>query len=454
MSQKWNLQDIRPAGNSRNRRKPASQPASGYQSSEAQDSEAAPSRRRARTETASTAGDIVITDGRRKDKRRVITAIVVSGFIIVGASVLSTLMGKTEITINPEHRTPTISADFTASSNPQSDGLLYDVMTLEETAESQVQASGQIDVEENAVGTIEIRKSTPGAERLIPRTRFRTPNGLVYRIPEAVVVPGAIEREGELVPGTIRTTAQADAVGETYNISSGTPFDLPAFEENGNTALFEAFSAVAVSDFTGGFAGSEFQIDGTELETAQQALQLELRDELLGRIDEIRPAGTVAFPGSVAITYTSLPTVEYGEGLVTIREQITMQLPVFRNQDLGTFLAEQSIATYSGGSVRIDNPEALEFTYTTATTSNTNIADLEVLSFSLLGQPTLIWEYDGDALRQDLAGLPRTALGNAIAAYSGIEGATAHMTPFWKRTFPENPDEMKIIEELRDPNIE
>lgn len=443
MSQKWNLQDIRPANQGRPKRKKIKQPRPTTASP-------APEAERQSQESTEHIPSIVIEDGSKKSKKNLIIAVVLFFSIIGGAAFLSGALGKTELTIYPEFRDPNINAEFTAYPQSTDDGLRYEVMTLEETSESQVKASGKINVEEQATGMIEIRKSTAGAERLIAQTRFRTDDGKVYRIQESVVVPGAITNDsGERVPGTIQAKVFADDVGEEYNVSNGTTFDVPGFQESGFTALYQAISAVAVDDFTGGFSGPQFQIDDSELSTARQALQIELRDSLLQKIEPNKPAGMVAFPGSVAVTYTQLPAVEYGSDLVTIREKATLQIPLFPADELGNFLASEAVATYDGGDVRIEDPSRLAFTYKNATTSNSNIANAVSLTFTLAGKPRLIWEYDAEKLAADLAGLPKTAVKNAITAYPGIEGAKAHITPFWKRTFPQNAEDIDVIEELR-----
>ena len=321
-------------------------------------------------------------------------------------------------------------------------------MTLEATSESQVQASGKIDIEEQATGVLEISKSTPGAERLIKNTRFRSPEGLIFRIQESVVVPGAVGGN----PGTIQAEVFADEVGDAYNLPAGTTFDIPGFQEGGFTELYKAISATNPQPTTGGFAGPQFQIDDSELSTARQALQLELRDQLLEQIDSNRPAGTIAFKNAVAITYNQLPSVEYGQDLVTIREQAVLQIPLFRADEFGTFIAKETVATYDGGAVRVEDPTVLIFDYSSATTSNSVIANAESLTFRLTGKPRLIWEYDGDKLRTDLAGLPKTAIDNAITAYPGIEAARISVTPFWRQSFPEDPEEIILIEEVKDPS--
>lgn len=442
MSQKWNLQDIRPAGQPKARRKAIKQNLDTRPTARKQASAPQESPRPAMSEDLPS---ITIEDGNKKSRFGLFASIA-TFVVIVGAAVaLSGMLGKTELTIYPEFREPNVSAEFTAYPTPTDGALTYEIMTLEATSESQVEATGKIDIEEQATGILEISKSTPGAERLIKNTRFRSPEGLVFRIQESVVVPGAVDGN----PGTIQAEVFADEVGDAYNLPAGTQFDVPGFQEGGFTALYEAITATNPQPTTGGFAGPQFQIDDSELSTARQALQIKLRDELLEQIDSKRPSGMIAFKNAVAITYTQLPAVEYGQDLVTIREQAVLQIPLFAADEFGKFIAKETVATYNGGDVRVDDPGQLIFDYSVATTSSNIIANEDSLTFRLTGKPLLIWEYDEEKLAADLAGLPKTAINNAITAYPGIESARVSVTPFWRQTFPEDPAEINIIEELR-----
>jgi hypothetical protein len=444
MSQKWNLQDIRPA--EPRKRRSAPRPENTRPKSHTQESENVPVRSREDTP------DIVIEDGKKNVKSRLVLSVIIFTVIVGGATILSAILGKTELTIYPEFREPNINAEFTAYPDKRSDSLSYEILTLEATSEAQVQASGQVQIQELATGLITVSKTTPGAERLIKNTRFRTPAGLVYRIQESVVVPGAVRNnEGTLTPGTIQAEVFADEVGEDYNLDANTSFDIPGFEEGGFTELYKSISAKNIQPITGGFDGPQFQIDEAELSTARQALQIDLRNNLLTRIENEKPADFVAYPEAVAITYTQLPAVEYGQDLVTIKEQAILQIPLFQTTELGSFLAQETIATYEGGPVRVDDPSALTFTYVNATTSQSVIANEPSLSFNFSGKPLLIWEYDIESLKSDLTGLPKTAINNAVLAYPGINGARVRITPFWQRTFPEKTDDILVIEELKRP---
>lgn len=446
MSQKWNLQDIRPV---EPRKKRPSLPTSRLTDSSAEEEGGTlePNYQR----PVNDAPNIIIQDGTKKGNRSVLYAVGAFIAIVGGAILLSSVFGKTELTIYPENREPTINSDLTAYPDKRADNLSYEILTLEATSERQVKASGQVQVQEQATGMIEIIKTTSGAERLIKNTRFRTPEGLVFRIQESVVVPGAVvDNSGGSVPGTIQAKVFADEVGESYNVAAGTKFDIPGFEESGLTDLYNAIYAQSSSPFTGGFNGPQFQIEDAELQTARQELQLELRNQLLERVANEKPAGFITFSGATSITYNQLPAVEYGGDLVTIKEQAVLQIPLFKATDFGAFLAKEAVATYNGGPVRIKDPSVLTFSYKTATTSSSVLANETALDFNLTGKPLLIWEYDIEKLKKDLAGLPKTAVNNAISAYPGIEGARVSITPFWKRTFPVDSEDIKVTEELRD----
>ena len=148
---------------------------------------------------------------------------------------------------------------------------------------------------------------------------------------ESVVVHGAHkDASGTLVPGTIRAEVFDDAVGQEYNLEANTRFDVPGFKESNLNELYSAIYAVNREAMTGGYKGQKFLINDAELSTARQQLQLDLRNKLLARIETEKPAGFTTFPNSVAFSFVALPTVSYGENLVTIREQAVLQIPLFK----------------------------------------------------------------------------------------------------------------------------
>ena len=79
-------------------------------------------------------------------------------------------------------------------------------VTSENEVTIKTEASGKIVVYNNY--------STAG-QKLIKDTRFETPNGLIFRIKDAVTVPGKKTVGGETVPGSLEVTVYADKEGDS-----------------------------------------------------------------------------------------------------------------------------------------------------------------------------------------------------------------------------------------------
>lgn len=442
MTQKWNLQDIRPA--EPRRRQPVQQ---------TNPEGAAPQRYTSRLENSEDdASTIVIKDGNKESKKKYILLSAVAGILVVSVFSLSALLSKTTLTVYPEFREPTVNAEFTAYPDRREGSLSYEIITLDATGEKQVAASGEEYVESQAKGMLEIVKTTPGSERLIKNTRFRSPDGKVFRIQESVVVPGAIkDASGTLVPGTIQAEVFADAVGQEYNLAAGTRFDVPGFQESNLNELYTAIYAINRDAIAGGYKGQKFIINDNELGTARQELQLELRDQLLARINTEKPAGFTTFPNSVAFTYEALPTVSYGENLVTIREQAVLQMPLFKQEDFANYLAQETISTYNREQVRIQDVSTLDFSYTDLNTNSSNLANQTALTFKIVGKPTIVSEFDAEKLQTDLAGKSKTSISTVLTAHPGIKSANVSSKPFWKRSFPEEPEDIVVVEVVGEP---
>ena len=442
MTQKWNLQDIRPAEPRRRR------PSQVEMSPVAEVRQSAELRLDGRQPVQDYDADtIVVKNGPKQSKRNVIILSLVALVIVLGVFGLSFTLSNTTLTVYPEFNEPTVNAEFTAYPEKRDGQLSYEIMTLNEEGERQVKATGQETVKEQAKGFIEIVKSTPGTERLIKNTRFRSPEGLIFRVQESVIVPGAIkDTTGKLVPGTIRAEVFAENPGAEYNLKAETKFDVPGFKESNLNELYNSIYAVNRETFTNGFNGPRFIIDENELSTAKQALQIELRDKLLARVSKESPADFINFVGSIAISYNSQPTIQFGDNLVTIREQAILQLPLFRHSDFAGFIAKETVPTYSQQLVRITNVSDLTFAYKDVNTSSLVIANLPSITFSILGKPQIVSEFDIVQLKADLAGKAHTALAQVLGAHTGISSAKVSGKPFWKRSFPEKSADIEIVE--------
>ena len=432
MTQKWNLQDIRPA-TPRKRRTPAeSKVVTPQRSLEVPQDD------------AEEAMSIRIVDGNKKKGKGLIIAIAIFIVVVAGGLLASALMSGAEVTVYPKHREPTVNATFVAKKMAQADELAYEVMTLEAEGERQVSATGEEMVTEQTTGTIFIyNKQQADPIRLVTNTRFESPEGLIYKISDPAIVPGyTTDENGQIVPGVTTAEVYADEAGEQYNIGPSR-FTVPGFK---GEPEFDNIYAESTSNFTGGFNGMKFIIDDAELQTAQQALRTELRNSLLERVDAEKPAGFVVYKDAVTFTYESLPSVAYGDNLATIKEKVLLRIPMFKEDDFANFIAQATVPGYDGAQVRITDPLVMTFSYTGATTSASDISNMTELSFNLGGKPQIVWTYDAEKLKADLLNANKTALTSVLGGYPAIEKANAVIRPFWKTKFPTAIDEIQIIE--------
>lgn len=379
----------------------------------------------------------------KKGKRPLLVGLAALILVIVPGVAIGYLLDGAEITVNPKVREPNVNATFTAYSEPRDNDLAYETMTLEATGERQLRATGEAEVTEQATGEIVIQNTRETAERLIKNTRFETPDGLIFRITESVVVPAA---EGG-TPGTVRASVFADQPGEAYNIGP-TTFTVPGYQEGGYDELFAAVTAESMAPMQGGFDGVTYTVDEAELAAAQESLHEELRGALIERAATERPAGFLLFDNSFAFTYESLPSVKAGEDMVTITEKALLHAPIFEEHAFASYVAAATIPGYENEPVRIENPEALSFAYAATTTATSDLRTLESFDFELTGTPKVVWTFDHAQLKEDLAGAAKTALPTVLGGYPAIERAEAVIRPFWKRSFPDNPDSITITESL------
>ncbi len=437
MAQKWNLQDIRPAGTE----KTAPRGVAPVRKSQ----DIAPRQMREPEQPIMADPDLAsidVIDGNSVKRKRVF-ATTITALIIFGIGFfVNVLLGGAEVIVNPRMKDVSVQADITAYTKPQVGELGYELLTLSDSGEKQVKATGKETVSLRSEGKIFVynTKST-SPQRLIKNTRFESADGLIFRIKESIEVPPVSkDAKGNLVPGSVVADVFADGTGEQYNLPPSR-FTVPGLK---GSEQFDAIYAESTAGFTGGFEGEKYIIDEKELDTAKQALHIELRDKLIARVQAERPAGFVLYDDAITFTYTSLPATEYGESLATIKEEARLQVPMFKEPEFATYLAEKSVPDYAGEPVTLFDPLTLTFAYTGATTSQSDIGQNSELEFTLQGTTKIVWEFDEKELQTALIGKKKTEATDVFSKYSSISHAQAEVRPFWKTSFPKTIDEIKI----------
>src|SRR3989338_1226753 len=217
-------------------------------------------------------------EGRKRRSSRVGLWIVAFVSIAILGFAFTLLFSGAKVVVTPKQRTVLVDSQFSAFKTPSVGELGYEIMTVTKEGSAEAAPSGESNVEEKASGTITIYNDYSTApQRLIRNTRFQTPEGLIYRINESIVVPGQSKSGTTVSPGSIEVVVYADEAGEKYNIGL-TDFTVPGLA---GTARFTTIYARSKTPMSGGFVGREKVVNEQDGEEAKATLKEALKEELI-----------------------------------------------------------------------------------------------------------------------------------------------------------------------------
>ncbi len=375
-------------------------------------------------------------DGEKKSSRFGVWTIAI-GSVVVLALAFSYIFSGAKVEVTPKQRTVIVDGEFESYKNAGFGELAYEIMTVERELSKAVTATGEEDVLEKASGKLLVYNDHSSAnQRLITNTRFETPEGLVYRINKSVVVPGQKKEDGKTVPGSVEVTVYADEPGEKYNIGL-TDFTIPGFKGG---PRFETFYARSKSSMTGGFEGVKKIVDEEDEAKARIALQADLREQLKSDARAQKPENFYLFDSATFVEFEAGQTKSSGSNAEVV-EKGTLYGVIFEREEFAKFLAENTVgALEKGDTVELLTPENL----TLNVPGNPFPWSEESFSFELSGNAYLIWTYSEDGLKEDLAGKSKSAIETVLSGYPSITSTNVVVRPFWKRSFPEEEDKIKL----------
>jgi len=373
---------------------------------------------------------------------------VISALVIIVLSLVFWSMSATAIVkVVLSQQTTTINDNFSAVLGTNEGTLNYQVIKLQKKTTKDLQPTKEEKVERKASGQITIyNKSGEGAEKLIANTRFASPggpDGKIYRIDKAVTVPSAKGSGDSLVPGSIEVTVYADQIGNEYNIGL-VDFTVPGLKD---TPLFDKVFAKSKTEMSGGSNGILKTASEEEIKNAEQALQQELRTSLLEEARSAVGEDRVLYEDAVFINFsTHTPTEVSENGMLTIEETGDLQVFVFDKKELSSEIAKKSLSSYDGSTVLVRNFDELNFAFENKEQFDSAVS--ESFNFVLSGSPRIVWEVDQVAFKKSLAGLSKNSISTVIQNYPSVRKIEAEIKPFWKGSFPDNPDSITIQEVL------
>lgn len=353
---------------------------------------------------------------------------------------LATLFEGATVTIVPKMQQVTPPSNLTALPNASAGSLSYQTVALANSATTTATASGTKQISKAASGVIVISNSFSAAsQQLVAKTRFEAPDGKVYRIQSGVTIPGSKKAaDGSTIPGTVNAIVYADVPGPTYNHAGQISFTIPGFKGD---PRYTKITAKSQGDMAGGFVGDQPAVSDADMQTAQATLKKNLDASLKDTIAAQIPDGFLPVQGSLQVTYSDIRTTQVDSKTVQLTQSANASMAMVQESNLAGMLAKLLVQGYAGEPVGFASPNPLVLQLATSSASKTG-----PLALLLQGTPTIVWQFDQAGLKAKLLGTGKTGFQAIIDAYApAIEKAQASIRPFWKATFPTDPEKLDII---------
>lgn len=349
--------------------------------------------------------------------------------IVAGGFWLATWHSAT-VTVAQKHVEKDVSLTLPVSIGSTATGTLpAKAVAVTARAEKSLPATGEATVQSKAGGTITIVNEYSADEQtLVKNTRFETPDGLIFRIQDAVTIPGKTSAGG----GTVEARVLADGVGERYNIGPVARFSVPGFA---GKPQFDGFYARSDSAMTGGFDGVQKVADPDLVADAID----QLTEDLRGRMDQEAAAdagaGHRAFtvPGSFQVLGSGR---EPKGDTVTVWVEAGADAYAVSESDFADAVASAILTGYRAkGEATIDSPDALRVTPKEGASP----------ALEIVGRASVTWAVNADSLRATLLGQPSTAFNQVITEFGGVARADQVIRPFWRSAFPTDSSRVEVV---------
>ena len=360
--------------------------------------------------------------------------------LLVLAFALISLFNSSTLSYIPKSTPLLFDRDMYTAEKTGDGKLFYNIIKLSKDKGMDVVASGDKQVSRKASGTIVVyNNASVETQRLVENTRFETPDGLVYRIQSAIVIPGKKTISGLVQPGSIEATVYADQAGEKYNTGLS-DFTLPGLA---GTNRFTTIYARSKTTMSGGFVGMEKSVSAADETETKSALEVALRNELMSEARAQVPEDFILIPSLSSMTFEDLPqTNSSTEGNATLNMRSNLVGVMFKKGDLSTYMAIKKTQIAKDELVDIVGLDSLTFSYVNG--APTDLSSTEKIDFSVTGDAVAVWRIDEVALRADLLGKNKRDIPTILNNYPNIVSATATIRPFWKSTFPYSVDNISI----------
>lgn len=305
-------------------------------------------------------------------------------------------------------------------------------------------ATGKKHMQEMASGEITVfneYSSTP--QRIVATTRFLSKEGgKLFRINEAVTIPGFSRVEGVDVPGQVTIKVYADKPGEDYNIAP-TSFSLPGLQ---GSPKYNSIYARSTKAMSGGIDKEVLYFSEGDYITAKEKLIQIAREknekDFLSKIpdqsqiledtkkEEDPEINTDVKMGAVANNFQ-------------MNVKITTAANLVLEADLNEIINEKLVSRLATDKKFLENGRDYQIGKVAISQDGGVIIPAQV-------NQKLITKIDVENLKKEIAGKNEAELKTYFSNMGGVESANISLWPFWVKSIPSSHEKINITIDIND----
>lgn len=360
---------------------------------------------------------------------------------------LSSYLSTATVTVTPKMEKISFDDTYMLKKNAVLSGeFQFEIMTLQKKMSKQLEATETKNLQVKAKGKIIVYNNFNSVpQKFIKNTRFESENGLIYKIPESIVVPGKTIVAGKQVPGSIETDIFADESGDKYNIKEADIKNI-TFKVVGlkGDRKYDYFYGRAKSGIIGGVSGLVKKVAEKTYEDALSELKAGLKSDLIKQAYSEKPESSVLLDNAFYIDFSSLPDNALGNDKIEITESATFYGIIFDKAKLSAYIASKKISNFDGTPVDLVFGDNIKINI--INNSKLKPWESDSLSLNLKGETVIVWKYDRSSIQKSIAGYSKNDLNKFKLSHPEFSDVSFIVRPFWRRSLPTNPNKIKIVE--------
>ena len=303
---------------------------------------------------------------------------------------------------------------------------------------------GKKHLQERASGEITVfNEYSSNPQRIVANTRFLSKDSnKLFKVKEAVTIPGFSRVEGVDVPGQVKIMVYADKIGEDYNIGNSS-FYLPGLQ---GTAKYTSIYARSIKPISGGIDKEVSYFSESDYITAKESLLRLAKEKNASDFESKISDRSILLEETKKDENIEIETdVEVGDTADKFEMKITVKNSVvtINREDLEKIIDEKIVSKLDVNKSLLENSRIYNV-------HEIVINDDEKINIFVDVKQDVIENIDVDNLKFEIVNKDEENLKSYFRNIDGIKSTDISLWPFWVKKIPSSYEKINITIDIND----